>query len=173
MAFYLRKLEQKDAELMLEWMHDPEINCVFAAPFAEYSLEQVRAFIDYARSEEGNSVHLACVDEKDIYQGTISLKNIDRKNENAEYAVSFRRSAHGTGASLYATQEILRIAFEEMKLERVYLYVLSINPRANHFYQKAGFRHEGTLMNHVKHHGIFCDELWYGMLRSDWEKARR
>ncbi len=158
---------------MLEWMHDPEINQVFAAPFATFTLEKVLAFIKSAGESQDNNLHLACVDENDTYLGTISLKNIDKENENAEYAISFRKSAHGTGASRYATQEILRIAFEELKLEKVYLYVLSINPRANRFYQKVGFIQEGTLRKHVKHGNALCDEIWYGMLRTEWEKTRR
>jgi len=173
MAFRLRKLEQKDAERMLEWMHDPQVNHVFAAPFASFTIEKVRAFIERANEERQENLHLACVDENDEYQGTISLKNISKENQNAEYAVSFRRSAHGTGAAAYATKEILRIAFEELGLCRVYLYVLSINPRANRFYQKAGFVHEGTLRSHVMHNGALCDEIWYGMLKEDWETTRR
>jgi len=173
MAFRLREFKQKDAELMLKWMHDPDVNHVFAAPFATFTLEKVRAFIESANANKEENLHLACVDENDTYLGTVSLKNISRENENAEYAISFRKSAHGTGASRYATQEILRIAFEEMGLRRVYLYVLSINPRANRFYQKVGFVHEGTLRNHVKHGGKLCDEIWYGILREEWEATRR
>ena len=171
MAFKLRPFEDKDAELMLEWMHDPDINRVFAAPFASFTLDKVRTFISGTRVECAQNLHLACVDENDTYLGTISLKNIDRESENAEYAISFRKGAHGSGAALYATQEILRIAFEELKLKRVYLYVLSINPRANRFYQKAGFVHEGTLRKHVMHNGLLCDEIWYGILRGEWEAS--
>ena len=65
------------------------------------------------------------------------------------------------------------IAFETLALERVYLYVLSINPRANRFYQKAGFTHEGTLRSHVMHGGALCDEIWYGMLKEDYEHTGR
>lgn len=173
MTYRLRELQQKDAELMLEWMHDPDVNHVFAAPFATFTIEKVRTFIENANAAKEENLHFACVDENDTYLGTVSLKNISRKNENAEYAISFRKSAHGTGASCYATQEILRIAFEEMGLSRVYLYVLSINRRANRFYQKVGFAHEGTLRNHVMHGGKLCDEIWYGILRGEWEATRR
>lgn len=169
MAFKLRPFEDKDAELMLEWMHDPDINRVFAAPFATFTLDKVRAFISRTREENAENLHLACVDENDVYLGTISLKNINRNNENAEYAISFRKCAHGSGAAIYATHEILRIAFEELNLKRVYLYVLSMNLRANRFYQKAGFVHEGTLRKHVMHNGTLCDEIWYGILKEDWE----
>jgi RimJ/RimL family protein N-acetyltransferase len=94
-------------------------------------------------------MHLAIVDEKDYYLGTISLKEIDHAAKNAEYAISTRASAHGTGAALQATREILRIAFEELHLDRVYLNVLDENSRANRFYQKCGFRYEGQFRDHL------------------------
>ena len=42
-------------------------------------------------------------DQDDEYLGTISLKNIDLKNKNAEYAISTRKKARGTGANQQAT----------------------------------------------------------------------
>ena len=41
----LRKLAEKDAELMLEWMHDPAVNHVFRADFASMSQDDVLSFI--------------------------------------------------------------------------------------------------------------------------------
>ena len=35
----LRHLEKKDAPMMLEWMHDNEINCNFQIDFASSTLE--------------------------------------------------------------------------------------------------------------------------------------
>lgn len=164
--YTLRPLKADDAPLMLEWMHDEDINQVFQTPFATFTLEKVQKFIE--TSNDDKNKHFACVDKGDTYLGTVSLKNIDVQNAKAEYAISFRRKAHHTGAAHAATEAILRIAFENLKLERVYLYVLSINKRANQFYEKAGFTREGILRCHVKHNGAFCDELWYGILREEW-----
>ena len=41
----LRKLCDKDAESMLEWMHDPAVNHVFRAHLAEMPMENARPFI--------------------------------------------------------------------------------------------------------------------------------
>ena len=37
----LRKLEEKDAPFMLEWMHDKEITAGFQRPFSQATLETV------------------------------------------------------------------------------------------------------------------------------------
>jgi RimJ/RimL family protein N-acetyltransferase len=40
---------------------------------------------------------------------------------------------------------ISRYAFEQLRLHRVYAYVLALNPRARRAFEKAGFELEGTL----------------------------
>lgn len=155
----LRKLKKKDAPFMLEWMHDPSIACFFRFDAQNITLSDCKKYIDSANDDK-HSLHLAIVDRNDEYLGTISLKNIDREKKEAEYAISTRKKAHGTGVALWATKEILRIAFDELKLNRVYLYVLKENYRANAFYQKAGFLFHYCEKNVVVH-GEIKDLIWY------------
>ena len=170
MRFALRTLKEKDAPLMLEWMHDKSVTENLGADFSSKTQEDARLFIQEA-ADTNESLHLACVNEQDEYLGTVSLKHIDRKNRRAEYAICFRSAAHGSGASMYATRGILRIAFEELELEKVYLYLYDCNGRANRFYQKAGFVFEGRLRNQVFRNGRFIDEIWYGMIREEWQNS--
>ena len=162
----LRKLEKKDAVLMLEWMSDQDITRIFSNNFSEYTLEMVQKFIKNSFDVENQS--FAVVDENDEYQGTISLKNISEKDKNAEYAVVFRKKAHGTGISRQATCEILKYAFEELKLEKVYLNVLEDNLRARKFYEKVGFKQEGTFIKHKFIENKFQNLCWYRILREEW-----
>ncbi len=167
----LRPLEDKDICYILEWMHDPVINKVFKADFSAYDENKVKVFIDGALSEVNR--HYACVNDQDEYLGTVSLKNINYIEKNAEYAVSFRKSAQGTGASLFATKEILKIAFYELGLYRVYLNVIGSNQRANAFYKKAGFIYEGSFRRHIKINGVLEDLNWYGILKEEFEKGEK
>lgn len=163
----LRLLENRDIGYILEWMHDPAVNRFFRADFSAYTEEKVREFI--AGSFSDSAKHYACADDNDEYLGTISLKNIDYAAGNAEYAVSFRKSAHGTGASLFATKEILKIAFKELGLNRVYLNVIGSNQRANAFYKKAGFIYEGTFRRHILINDVLEDLNWYGILKDEYD----
>ena len=139
MKVQLRPLKSKDAPFMLEWMTDPEITRFFRFDASKISLESCLDYISRAQADP-DTVHFAIVDEADEYLGTISLKDVDREKQQAEYAISTRKKAHGSGAALEATQLILQYAFEELGLKRVYLNVLAENGRANAFYRKAGFR---------------------------------
>ena len=167
MKIHLRPLRSEDAALMLEWMQDPTIACFFRFDAAGMTYEKCCAFIASANREPG-SRHYAIADGNDEYLGTISLKGI--ADGRAEYAISTRKCAHGTGAAIQATREILRIAFDELGLESVYLNVLEENLRANAFYRKAGFRFTHTEENALELRGEQKALNWYEFSKSDWSK---
>ena len=160
MQIHLRPLRSEDAPLMLEWMQDPSIACFFRFDAAAMTEDKCRSFIASANADPG-SRHYAIADEQDCYLGTISLKNI--QDGRAEYAISTRKCAHGTGAALQATREVLRIAFDELGLDAVYLNVLTENLRANAFYRKAGFCFTHTEKNALEIRGENKDLNWYAI----------
>ena len=138
--FKLRPLQPKDADRMVEMMHDAQTIRYLQIGGPNYTKETALRFIEHS-SNESENLHRAVVDSNDVYQGTISLKNIDPEKMDAEYAISMHPDVQGKGAAKAATELILKVAFEEKKLQTVYLNVLDINIRANKFYLKNGFRY--------------------------------
>ena len=163
----LRKPLEKDAEGMLSWMKNPRTAEIFATDFSSFTLDKVKNFIKTANADE-NNLNMVCVDEYDNYLGTVSLKNIDKRAKNAEYAISFSYESQGTGAAAFATKEILKYAFDNLGLERVYLNVIPQNERANNFYKKMGFVFEGEFRNHILINGKLCNLCWYSILKDEF-----
>lgn len=164
--FRLRRLEEKDVPEMLAWMHDPKVNCRFRFDFSSMTEEKALDFVRNSYTDENQN--FAFVGDDDKYLGTISLKNISRVDNNAEYAVVTSHGAQGTGAAYEATMAILKYAFETLELNRVYLNVLVENERANAFYKKCGFQYEGVFKEHLCIRGEYKDLNWYGMTREDY-----
>lgn len=133
----LRKLEQKDAPLMLEWMHDETVTKGLQAVFASKTPADCKAFIN-AAADTSIDLHLAVADEHDAYMGTVSLKHM--QENAAEFAITVRREAMGKGYSGYAMHEMIRIGFEEKNPDRIYWCVKPENRRAIRFYDKNGYR---------------------------------
>ena len=160
--FFLRPLELKDSERMLEWMRDSEITKYLQIGGPDTTIESVKRFILNSRIGD-KDLHRAVVNGTDEYMGTVSLKHIDQEKGEAEYAISMHRSALGSGAAYSASVQILEIAFEELGLERIYLNVLQENKRAIRFYTKFGFHytHESTL----EICGRSAALLWYELRR--------
>ena len=168
----LRELKEKDAPLMLEWMHDPDYQKVFKKRMIDATQKDVLGFIVASRMPENvttaESLHYAIVDSTDQYLGTISLKDIDIENGTAEYAIALRKPAQGRGIAFKATKLILNKAFSDLKLRRVFLSVHSDNMAAIKLYEKAGFKLEGEFRDHFVVDGKLVGWKWYGLLREEY-----
>ena len=140
----LRKLELKDAPLMLEWMHDQSVVAKLAANFAAKTIDDCRNFIAASQKDEEN-LHLAIADEDDTYMGTVSLKHIDRTGKTAEFAITVRACAMGKGFSHFGMDSILKMGLGEEGLSAIYWCVSPKNERAVRFYDKHGY----TRISHI------------------------
>ena len=132
----LRPLEQRDAPLMLEWMHDPDVVGHLSTNFAEKTLADCQRFIDWA-STTREDLHLAIADEENTYMGTVSLKHIC--GGTAEFAITVRACAMGKGYSRFGMDAILRKGISELGLSAIYWCVSRHNARAVRFYDKNGY----------------------------------
>lgn len=164
----LRQLEIKDKPYMQEWMNDSDIMACFRMNRDANNDERILNFISDSFTEENK--HYAIVDENDEYQGTISLKNIDLFNKNAEYAIVIRRGMISKGAAKEATNLILNIAFNELQLHKVYLNVLEDNIRAIKFYEKIGFQLEGEFKEHLYLRDKYYSLKWYAITKQAFNK---
>ena len=122
----LRRLELLDAEPMLKWMLEPEIYRNMQYDPQEQNIEKCKDFMRQGWIDKEN-LHLAIASESGEYLGTVSLKNIDRKNSNAELAIAISPASMGKGISTVALLKIMEIAFVNLDLNKVYLYVTSDN----------------------------------------------
>ena len=159
---------------MLEWMHDQEVVVHMAADFMHMTIDDCLQFINKSNEDESITLNRAVCTDSDEYLGTISLKNISSLDSNAEYAIVLKRAAIGGGAAKFATMEILKLAFDELNLHKVYLYVRSSNIRAQKFYNKIGFRNEGVFLDHVKNKkGDFENLIWLALLKDEFEELSK
>ena len=163
---YLRKLADKDIPFMLEWMHDSEVNCWFRFPAAMATEGSAAEFIA-ASAMDIASRHYAICNDEDEYMGTISLKNISSIDRNAEFAIALRKRAWGKGYASWGIKEILKIAFEELDLVKVYMNVLADNLRAIRLYKKMGFQYEGEFQRHWNIHGKWKNIQWYAIFKEE------
>ena len=162
----LRELEIRDNIYMLEWMEDKTITSNFRLNLENVSIDRVNEFINKSKTDTANK-HYAIVNEQDEYLGTVSLKNIDNTNKNAELAIVLRRSAIGKNIGMQATQEVVNIAFNKLGLQKVFLNVLSENIRAIKMYEKVGFRFEGEFIRHLYINNEWKNLKWYGIIKGE------
>lgn len=160
----LRALVEKDAPLMLEWMHDKNVTRYLSKPFGSNTLSDCINFIseNASPSADADFLNLAIASDEGEYMGTVSLKNIDRLNAYAEFAIVVRPKAMGKGFSWYGMREIIKIGFEKYGLKHIYWCVDVPNLRAVSFYNKHKFSLAKNVPSAVKDHYRGQDDLlWY------------
>lgn len=158
----LRKLEEKDAPLMLEWMHDESVVEYLQTNFAAKTIKDCLSFIESSQ-DTLETLNLAIADDTDEYMGTVSLKHI--KDGTAEFGITIRTKAMGKGYSKLAMEEIVKKGFDEMKLDKVYWCVNPDNKRAVRFYDKNNYQRINILNEGIMIEG-YTDEqidkyIWY------------
>lgn len=158
----LRKLEMKDAPYMFEWMQDASIVEYMDTDFLSRTLMDCERFI--SEGQDGSSIHRAVVDSNDVYMGTVSLKHIDPIRHCAEFAIVVRQKAMGKGYSKFAMNEMIKIGFEKLQLEKIYWYVSKLNERANRFYKKNGYSIETNPQNVIGGYNKEKNLLYYWYL---------
>ena len=164
----LRRLESKDAEFMYEWMSDRNIVQYLHRDYSKLRIEDIEKLIhntEYVLDER----HFAIVNDDDEYIGTVSLKHINKDVGVAELSIVVRKRAVGRGYAWFGLVEILNMAFELFKLDRVYWRVNKKNGRAIHFFEKHGFNKlDDDIPNDIMmKHNDEQDLVWFCVLRGD------
>jgi RimJ/RimL family protein N-acetyltransferase len=68
-----------------------------------------------------------------------------------------------------ALKPMLRFAFEDLGLNRLYAYHMVRNPASGKVLQKNGFVQEGLLRQRVRKWGVFEDVALLAILHRDWQ----
>lgn len=167
----LRELERKDLKIINEWRNDPNLISFLGAPFRFINIEVDEKWFDTYMANRAVNVRCAIVDDSDdIIKGVVSLNSIDFLNQSAELNIMIGDEDNcGKGIGTFAVNEILKHAFKNMNLIRVYLAALEENSRARHLYEKVGFVQEGILRKSNFKNGRFVNMVMYSILREEFD----
>ena len=168
---YLRPFEPSDAELYRRWRADADpMSLAGWHHRAPMSLAEVEHRISKFVTDPSDDfvTFLICLVEDDRPIGEAMLGSIDRRNGSAELGIFIGESGEwGKGYGTDAVNAITDFGFAELRLERIWLNVWTENPRAQRAYEKAGFRHEGSLRDAAFVHGGRDDQLVMGLLAGE------
>ncbi len=97
--------------------------------------------------------------------GECDLSDIDPHHRRAEIGFLFRRAAWGQGFAREAMTRVLRYAFDDLALERLWARCHAGNAASRRLLEALDFRSEGTLRGHVIRDGVRRDCEIYGLNR--------
>lgn len=166
----LTHLQRDDLPAFKRWFRDYEVQRWLGVdPVVPLTDEAEEAWYEQA-SRSKDAFHFSIrtlADDRLI--GNCSLFGISQKNRSAEFGIVIGEKEYwGRGYGSDATRIVLRFAFDEVNLNRVYLWVFSFNRRAIRAYEKCGFVHEGTARQTIFREGQYHDAHLMSVLRDEW-----
>ncbi len=169
----LRPLERKDLDNMMAWVNDPEVIKNFARFSGEITREEEAGYLERMLASETDRV-FAIENEEGDYLGNIGLHQIYWPARNARLGVILGNKAQqGKGYGQAAINEILRIAFNEHKLHKVWLMTFKENEKAQHVYRKCGFKVEGLLREEYILKERYHDMVRMSILEQEYQERSR
>src|ERR1051325_499836 len=118
----------------------------------------------FATLKGRNDCRYFAIERDDTHVGNVWLWNIEPKNRRAELRIVIDHAHTDKGVGTEAITRLCDYAFAQLDLNRVYAYVLAINPRARRAFEKAGFELEGTLREDRWSGDAFTDVYVLGKL---------
>jgi RimJ/RimL family protein N-acetyltransferase len=111
--------------------------------------------------------------ESQAYIGDISLKNFDRSVPKAEIGYYLDLQAEGRGYGTQMLQLLVRFAFEELHLNKVYLRSAIDNRRSYALAERCGFQREGLMHQDFRdNQQKLVDIYYYGLTRQDYHQQQ-
>lgn len=159
-GIYLRLMTAEDTDKIVAWRNTDAVRKNFI--YQELFTREVHENWVRTQVETGRVVQtIICDIRTDKPLGSVYIRDIDRKHNKAEYGIFIGEpDARERGIGTAAAKLMLKYGFEEEKLHRIYLRVLSDNMQAIGSYENAGFVREGYLKDDVCIDGKYRDIVW-------------
>lgn len=166
----LRPLVEDDMELLLTWIHDPELTQYLTRRFP-IGVEQEREWLrgQYKNPEKGFTLGIEIPGECPELIGTMGLHDINQINGTATTGAILGNKVHwGHGYASHAKMLLLHYAFFSLNLRRIVSHVIGFNDRSRSYSLKCGYELIGTLPGTMYQHGQYWDEHILVCCRESW-----
>ncbi len=129
--------------------------------------EEVDNWFDYIQSSNYGWI---IERDKEII-GQVRLNRLDELDKNIAYSIGFFSSKFcGKGFGIEVTNLVLKFAFDQLKLHKVYLRVLEYNKGAIKCYLKCGFKIDGVLRGNGFINGKWENDILMSILVDEYKK---
>lgn len=140
-----------------------------------YTEAAAKAFVEAVQNawQKLTGCTFAVVSKKDdVLIGMVGL-HMREEHKRAELGYWIGVPYWKQGYATEAAQRVLDWGFQTLGLNRIHAQHFAGNPASGRVMQKIGMKYEGTLRQHFIRFDEFRDSVCYGILREEWEAARK
>ena len=162
----MRPITRDDIDFIFELFKRSETNKYSEYPDLKTRDEAVEMYESYLKP--GFNDHFrVIIENKDTGtpMGTIGLYKYSETHRRAEMGYDLLKEYWGNGYISEAVRAITNYGFNDLGLIRIEATVDQENSRSIRVLERAGFKHEGTLLKRYYYRGRFHNELYYGIIK--------
>lgn len=167
-----REFEERDIDFIYRWKNDEKLSNMIVAEFKPFSYEDAKKWVYGCMGEHDNYKFWAiCTNDSERrIIGWVALSNIDRANQSAEtHSIVIADPDYNDGIAWIETEfHLLKYAFEELKLNRLYGVSLMGHKMSNTIGELLYFKTEGILRQAYYKNGRFYDLQYIGILKDEY-----
>lgn len=169
----LREYSKDDLELARAYLNDMELRKLMTPgiPFPLRVEEELKWYDALTSMSDGPYNFAIESIEESQYIGGCGINHVDSKNRVGLVGIFLGKDHLNQGYGTEAMRLLVDFCFNEVNLNKVKLFVYSVNKRAIRCYEKVGFKQEGVLREEMYRDGKYQDNIIMGMLKSEWENS--
>jgi len=168
---YLHPIRPSDSQAIQKSAGKREIaDTMISIPYP-YPPGEAERYVHRKRIEQKKSLSVTFVIREKLeshFCGVVEIREIDREHYQAELSFWLDLKVWGRGYMSESIHSVLRYAFEDLGLNRLYAYHMVRNPATGRVLEKNGFSREGILRQRVMKWGKFEDVALWAILSQDW-----
>lgn len=164
----LRPLRAEDAELTLGWRLSDR------AALLNRGADSVSAQAEWIASRPSTELNFVIQLRSGQPVGMLSLVAIDEVNRRAEparFLIGEPEAVRGIPAAVESMKLLYKLAFDQMKLNRVHGTVVADNQLMLRWQKFLGMKEEGRLRQHYFIGGRFRDAICMGMMEDEYRSV--
>ncbi len=164
----LRAREPEDEPQLHQWFNDPDVTEFLSLRYP-VSHHVEKAFLDRASNVGYYNANFAIVTRSEGNMiGGCGFEKVSPEDRHAELGIAIGDRAYWDGGyGTDAMRALCRFGFDIMNLHRIQLDVYAGNLRAQHVYEKVGFRVEVRKRQAIYKFGAYQDVLVMGLLEGE------
>jgi RimJ/RimL family protein N-acetyltransferase len=173
----IRAYDKSDLDAVMAWVNDEEVTRNLGGGILSFPVSRIQEeqFLDTNARSGGDPTNKVFAIEtlaERKYIGGIDVRGINWIDRQAEVGIAIGDKTYwGKGYGTDAMRVIMRMGFDTMGLNRMWLKVLAFNERGIRCYEKCGFRREGVLREDRFLEGKYCDGIVMAILEREYREA--
>lgn len=150
---------------VMTWVNDREVMQYFANRQTDIGEDEERRYL--ASLIASKTDRAWSIFDDDTYVGQCSINQIYWPAKNGRVFLALRRAMQGQGYGPRALEALVRLAWDELELHKLWLIVRRDNKKAQAMYVRLGFEFEGVLTDEYCVAGTWFDMVRMGLVQRE------